>query len=91
MRGEAQQMLALNDALGAAYDGPLPPHPVQLAGSIDRIDRYRDSGALLLIDYKTEAADNTRQRIRQPGEDATAVLCRAAGAQTGARGVSQRR
>ena len=69
VRGEAQQMLPLNDALGAVYDGPLPPHPVQLAGSIDRIDRYRDSGALLLIDYKTEAADNTRQRIRQPGED----------------------
>lgn len=69
VRGEAQQMLPLNDALGTAYDGPLPPQPVQLAGSIDRIDRYRDSGALLLIDYKTEAADKTRQRVRQPSED----------------------
>ena len=69
VRGEAQQMLPLNDALGTAYDGPLPPQPVQLAGSIDRMDRYRDSGALLLIDYKTEAADKTRQRVRQPSED----------------------
>ncbi len=45
---------------------------VTLQGRIDRIDRIgglAGQGALRLIDYKTEARDRTRARVREPFED----------------------
>jgi len=42
---------------------------VLLHGRIDRIDRMQAQGALRLIDYKTEARDRTRARVRHPFED----------------------
>ena len=51
----------------------MPPQPVTLRGSIDRIDRLPATPAepaqRMLIDYKTEQADKTKKRITQDGED----------------------
>ncbi|MEP6558165.1 MAG: PD-(D/E)XK nuclease family protein, partial [Burkholderiales bacterium] len=41
---------------------------IVLSGRIDRLDRLAD-GRALLIDYKTEAPERTRKRIKQLGED----------------------
>ena len=52
---------------------PLPPYTVTITGTIDRMDQLptttADQPAWRLIDYKTEAADKTRKRIRSDGED----------------------
>lgn len=42
--------------------------PVTLIGRIDRMDRLRD-GMPIVMDYKTEALEVTRERVRQPQED----------------------
>jgi ATP-dependent helicase/nuclease subunit B len=42
--------------------------PVRLKGRIDRMDRLPD-GTPVLMDYKTEGLDTTRQRIKDPLED----------------------
>jgi ATP-dependent helicase/nuclease subunit B len=42
--------------------------PVDLMGRVDRIDRLAD-GTALVMDYKTEAAQATRDRMKQPLED----------------------
>ena len=42
--------------------------PVKLVGRIDRIDRGAD-GRALVMDYKTESAQATRDRMKQPLED----------------------
>lgn len=41
---------------------------VKLVGKIDRIDRNSE-GQALLIDYKSESVDKTRERIKRPDED----------------------
>jgi ATP-dependent helicase/nuclease subunit B len=41
---------------------------ISLVGRIDRIDRLAD-GTVLLVDYKTESADKTRSRVKEPLED----------------------
>lgn len=45
-----------------------PLGTVQLVGRIDRIDRLAD-GSTLVLDYKTENASRTAQRIKEPLED----------------------
>jgi ATP-dependent helicase/nuclease subunit B len=45
-----------------------PLGQLTLVGKIDRIDRLAD-GSALVMDYKTEAAANTAQRIKAPLED----------------------
>ena len=51
----------------------LPPYTATITGTIDRMDQLpataADQPAWRLIDYKTEAADKTRKRIRSDGED----------------------
>jgi len=49
----------------------LPLGPLTLIGTIDRIDNMPadGSGTALVIDYKTENATKTKQRIQQPLED----------------------
>jgi ATP-dependent helicase/nuclease subunit B len=44
---------------------------IELVGKIDRIDNFDQSkgGGLLLMDYKTESASKTKQRISQADED----------------------
>ncbi len=41
---------------------------VKLVGRVDRIDATRD-GRAFVIDYKTESADKTRNRVKDPTED----------------------
>jgi len=41
---------------------------VRLVGRLDRIDATPD-GRAFVIDYKTEAADKTRERVKDPNED----------------------
>ena len=51
------------------------PHAgLQLVGQVDRLDRLRASapgepGPLLVLDYKTESLQRTRDRLKEPGED----------------------
>jgi len=42
--------------------------PVRLVGRIDRIDR-RSDGTAVVLDYKTEALERTRARLKDPLED----------------------
>jgi ATP-dependent helicase/nuclease subunit B len=41
---------------------------VKLVGRIDRIDRLPD-GSAFVMDYKTEAAKTSNERVKDPGED----------------------
>ncbi len=41
---------------------------LRLVGRLDRIDRARD-GSAFVIDYKTESAATTRERVKEPTED----------------------
>lgn len=65
--------LQQHQAAGARFSRAESEHsvglgPVMLTGRIDRIDR-RDTGAALVIDYKTEGLDVTRQRVKSATED----------------------
>ncbi len=67
------QWLATHEASGAAFDEgevwrETPLGAVTLIGKLDRIDRLAD-GSALVIDYKTEGAGLTRERIKAAGED----------------------
>jgi ATP-dependent helicase/nuclease subunit B len=62
-----------HEAKGAVFELAESEHemqlgPVKLIGRIDRIDRMPD-GALLVMDYKTESAEKTAERVRRPDED----------------------
>ena len=46
----------------------LPLGALQLVGRLDRIDRMPD-GSLFVIDYKTESAKTTEDRVKEPTED----------------------
>ncbi|HZY18236.1 MAG TPA: PD-(D/E)XK nuclease family protein [Ramlibacter sp.] len=52
----------------AETEHEMPLGSVQLVGRIDRIDRLAD-GRRVVIDYKTEGLDATRERVRIPQED----------------------
>jgi ATP-dependent helicase/nuclease subunit B len=65
--------LEQHEATGARFAQAESDHrvalaPVALMGRIDRIDRSAD-GSALVIDYKTEAAQATRDRMKQSLED----------------------
>ena len=65
--------LAEHEALGAVFESAeseheMPLGSVMLVGRIDRIDRMPD-GSLLVMDYKTEAADKTSERVKFAAED----------------------
>lgn len=67
------QWLAGHEASGATFVEAeawkeTPLGALRLVGKIDRIDRQAD-GSALVIDYKTEASNNTAQRIKQSLED----------------------
>jgi ATP-dependent helicase/nuclease subunit B len=46
----------------------VPLRRVKLVGRLDRVDKVPD-GRAFVIDYKTESADKTRERIKDPLED----------------------
>lgn len=46
---------------------------LQLDGRLDRIDRHRDGGAMV-IDYKTGNADALKRKVREPLEDTQLAL-----------------
>lgn len=65
--------LEKHEAAGASFETAeqsceLPLGRVTLVGRIDRIDALAD-GSTLLLDYKTEPIDVTRNRIKAPLED----------------------
>lgn len=65
--------LEKHEAAGAVFVSAESEHtevlgPLQLAGRIDRIDRLPD-GRALVMDYKTEALQATRDRMKAPLED----------------------
>jgi ATP-dependent helicase/nuclease subunit B len=65
--------LPQHSASGAVFTSAETAHTqplgtVQLVGRIDRIDRLAD-GSTLVLDYKTENASRTAQRIKEPLED----------------------
>jgi ATP-dependent helicase/nuclease subunit B len=65
--------LERHEATGARFAEAERDHevvlgPVKLVGRIDRIDRGAD-GRALVMDYKTESAQATRDRMKQPLED----------------------
>ncbi len=67
------QWLAAHEAGGATFREAevwkeTPLGSLTLVGKIDRIDRLAD-GSALVIDYKTEARNNTAQRIKDALED----------------------
>ena len=67
------QWLATHQASGAAFDEgevwkETPLGAVTLIGKLDRVDRLAD-GSALVIDYKTEGAGVTRERIKSAAED----------------------
>jgi ATP-dependent helicase/nuclease subunit B len=67
------QWLAGHEASGAAFDESepwkeLPLGQLQLVGRLDRIDRMPD-GQAFVIDYKTESAAVTKERVKDPAED----------------------
>lgn len=73
MREGYLDWLARHEAAGWRYadserDAEQPLGTLTLFGRLDRIDRGTD-GLNLLIDYKTEAQQVTRDRIREPLED----------------------
>lgn len=73
MREGYLDWLAAHEADGWSYadgerDAEQPLGTLQLFGRLDRIDRGSD-GLSLLIDYKTEPQQVTRDRIREPLED----------------------
>jgi ATP-dependent helicase/nuclease subunit B len=65
--------LQKHEADGTSFEAAESEHttrlgPWTLQGRIDRIDR-RASGATLLMDYKTEGLQVTRERMKTPLED----------------------
>jgi ATP-dependent helicase/nuclease subunit B len=65
--------LAGHEAEGAIFTSTETSHSqplgsVSLVGRIDRIDTLAD-GSLMVMDYKTESATKTKQRIKNPLED----------------------
>lgn len=65
--------LARHEAAGAAFESAESAHAVQLGalkleGRIDRIDRLPGGGSLVM-DYKTESVQATRDRMKAPLED----------------------
>lgn len=65
--------LAAHSATGASYaEGEvwkdMPLGPLTLVGKIDRIDQMPD-GSRWVIDYKTEASEKTKARIKDASED----------------------
>jgi ATP-dependent helicase/nuclease subunit B len=67
------QWLAGHEASGAVFDESepwkeLPLGNLQLVGRLDRIDRMPD-GQAFVIDYKTESAAVTKERVKDPAED----------------------
>ena len=65
--------LERHDASGAAFVSSESSHrvslgPLTLVGRIDRIDRLAD-GTPMVIDYKTEGLQKTRDRVKRPAED----------------------
>ena len=65
--------LGEHEAAGWAFDAAeserrVPLGPIELVGTIDRIDRRAD-GLRLVLDYKTENSQRTKDRIRSPCED----------------------
>ena len=65
--------LANHQSTGAVYlEGEawkdMPLGPITLVGKIDRIDQLPD-GSRCVIDYKTEASEKTKARIKDAGED----------------------
>jgi ATP-dependent helicase/nuclease subunit B len=67
------QWLATHEASGAVFDqGEVWKHTplgaVTLVGKLDRVDRLSD-GSALVMDYKTENRNVTRERIKDAGED----------------------
>ena len=68
--------LAPHEAAGGQFEQAesaleLPLGPITLVGTIDRVDQVHADGhsTALVIDYKTENAQATGQRIQQPLED----------------------
>jgi ATP-dependent helicase/nuclease subunit B len=66
------EWLEKHEARGLAFEEGEAEHGVQLgaltlAGRIDRVDRGRDG--LLVMDYKTEALQSTKDRMKAPLED----------------------
>jgi ATP-dependent helicase/nuclease subunit B len=47
----------------------LPEADLLLQGRLDRVDRLQD-GSTMIIDYKTESSSKTRDRVKEPQEDA---------------------
>ncbi|WP_280817605.1 PD-(D/E)XK nuclease family protein [Variovorax sp. TBS-050B] len=67
------QWLAGHEASGAVFEEAepwkeLPLGRLQLVGRLDRIDRMPD-GQAFVIDYKTESAAVTKERVKDPAED----------------------
>ena len=67
------EWLAKHEGSGAVFSEAESEHSVQLgaltlAGRIDRIDRLAD-GSTLVMDYKTEGLQSTRDRMKTPLED----------------------
>lgn len=67
------QWLQRHEAAGATFESAETEHtaplgPLTLQGRIDRIDRQGD-GATLVMDYKTEGLQATRDRMKTPLED----------------------
>lgn len=67
------QWLAGHEAGGAVFEQSEPwmAQPLgelQLVGRLDRIDRMPD-GQAFVIDYKTESAATTKERVKDPAED----------------------
>ncbi len=65
--------LATHEATGASYvEGEvwktMPLGSIELHGKLDRIDQMPD-GSRLVMDYKTEPASTTKDRIKAAGED----------------------
>jgi ATP-dependent helicase/nuclease subunit B len=65
--------LAVHEASGARFDCGESAHEQRLGeltlfGKIDRIDHLPDD-SVVLIDYKTESATQTGERVKQPLED----------------------
>jgi ATP-dependent helicase/nuclease subunit B len=73
MRDGYLAWLARHEASGARFEGAEAEHRVALGslalmGRIDRMDRLAD-GAPLVMDYKTEHIQVTRDRMKRPLED----------------------
>ncbi|MET0312535.1 MAG: PD-(D/E)XK nuclease family protein [Burkholderiaceae bacterium] len=67
------EWLSSHEATGAVFtnaekDHDQPLGELTLIGKLDRIDTLADGG-VFVIDYKTESATTTRERIKRPAED----------------------